>query len=224
MLSSKSIRLTLLLSILGFASCERELLPLDPSLSITGFEVRGTVSDRFGNPIPGVAISVDYLLEYVDDGPEPTRTYIVQPPNESITISVVNGNNASVYSYAAGTQIPGSFTYIWDQTSSSGQDVPSGIYTVRYVTGAGVRHSYPVLVSGTRVATTDSLGRYTVPNGSLPVDYYPVPDYSSSGSTFYGNFRVTSEVVIGFSVDGIEVFRTVVVTRNRVVFLDARMN
>lgn len=208
----------------SFASCERELLPLDPSLAITGFEIRGTVSDRFGNPIPGVAITVDYLLEYVDDGPEPTRTYTVPSPGETITISVINRNNQVVYSYAPGNQDAGPFTFIWDQTFTGGQYVPPGTYTVRYVTGAGVRLTYEVLVSGTRITTTDSLGRYTVPDIALPVDFYPVPDYASNGTTYYGNLRVTSEVVIGFLVDGMEIFRQVGLSRNRVVFLDARMN
>ena len=206
------------------AGCERELLLLDPSLQIQGYEVRGVVGDRFGNPIPGVGVTVDYLLEYVNDGPEPLRTYQVPSPGEAITVSVVNRVDQPVFTYAAGTQEPGSFIFIWDQTYPNGQPVPPGAYSVRYVAPAGVRLSYPVLVSGNQVTTTDSLGRYTIRDPELPVDFYPVPDYSSNGTTYYGNLRVTSQVILGFMADGMEVYRTVQLTRDQVVILDARLN
>lgn len=207
-----------------FSSCERELLVVDPSLQIQGYEVRGTVRDRFGNPISDVDVTVDYLLDYADDGPEPPRTYQVQPPGEAITVGVVNRNDQFIYTYSMGTVEPGSFTYQWDKKDSQGNPAPPGVYHVRYTAAAGVRLTFPVLVSGTRAAVTDSLGRYTIRDMALPVDFYPIPDYSSNDTTYYGNLRVTSEVVLGFLAHGIEVYRTVQLVRNQAVIFDARLN
>jgi hypothetical protein len=182
------------------------------------------VRDRFGNPVPGVEVRIDYLLEYVDDGPEPQRTYEVPPPGEAITVGVFNRNNQIVYAYSAGVVQPGPFTFSWDKSTLSGAQAPPGVYRVAYTAGPGVRLSFPVLISGGRAALTDSLGRYAVPDLALPVDFYPIPDYSSDGNTYFGNFRVSSEVVLGFLIDGFEVYRTVQLIRDQVVTFDARLN
>ncbi len=210
--------------VLTTSSCERELLIFDPALQIQGYEIRGAARDRFGNPVPGVDVTVDYLLEFADDGPEPQRTYQVQSPGEAITVGVVNRSDQFIYTYSAGTLEPGPFSYAWDKRDANGIPAPPGVYHIRYIAAAGVRLTFPVLVSGTRAAVTDSLGRYTIHDMELPVDFYPIPDYSPSGNTYYGNLRVTSEVVLGFVVNGIEVYRTVQLVRDQVVIFDARLN
>ncbi len=220
---SKPIWPLLALSFLGL-SCERELLPLDPSLIISGYEIRGTVSDRFGNPIYGVDVTIDYTLEWVDNGPEPTRVYQVPSPGELITVVVAGRDGRSVLVESLGMQAPGPFSYVWNGRDGSGQLGLPGVYEVRYQTAAGVRLTYPVLLSGTRVATTDSLGRFTIRDRELPIGFYPVPEYSSSGAVYYGNLRVTNEVILGFAIEGIRSFRTVTLRRDEALIFDTRLD
>jgi hypothetical protein len=212
------------LSVLGVVACERELLPLDPSLVISGYEIRGTVSDRFGNPINGVEVSIDYTLEWVDGGPEPVRVYEVPLLGESITVSVVSRDGRTAFVEALGMQPGGPFSYVWDGRDVLGQLVTPGVYEVRYQSAAGIRRTYPVLISGTRATTTDSLGRFSIPDRELPVGFYPVPEYSPSGTTYYGNLRVTSEVVLGFSIHGIRSYRAVSVRRDQAFIFDTRLD
>lgn len=221
---SNSIRSLLFLGALGLASCERELLPLDPSLIITGYEIRGTVGDRFGNPIFGVDVTIDYTLEWVDNGPEPPRVYQVPSPGESITIVVAGRDGRTVRVESLGMQAAGPFSYLWNGRDGSGQLALPGVYEVRYQTAAGVRLTYPTLLSGTRVATTDSLGRFTIRDRELPVGYYPVPEYSSSGSVYFGNLRVTNELILGFAIEGIRSYRTVSVRSGQALIFDTRLD
>lgn len=210
--------------ILGIVSCERELLPLDPSVVIDGYEIRGTVSDRFGHPIPGVDVTIDYTLEWVNDGPEPSRVYQVPALGESITISVVDRDGRTVFVLPLGVQSGGAFSYVWNGRNANGQFVPPGTYEVRYQSGAGVRLTYPMLVSGTRATSTDSLGRFTVPDRALPIGFYPVPEYSPSGAVYYGNLRVTSDLILGFSIEGLSSYRTVHVRRDEALIFDTRLD
>lgn len=210
--------------ILGLMACERELLPLDPSLIISGYEIRGTVRDRFGNPIFGVDVSIDYTLEWVDNGPEPTRVYQVSSPGESITVVVAGRDGRNVLVEPLGMQAAGPFSYIWNGRDGAGQLALPGVYEVRYQTAAGVRLTYPVLLSGTRVTTTDSLGRFTILDRELPVGFYPVPEYSSSGAVYYGNLRVTNELILGFAIGGIRSYRTVTVRRGQALIFDTRLD
>jgi hypothetical protein len=210
------------LSLLGL-SCERELLPLDPSLIISGYEIRGTVNDRFGHPIAGVEVSVDYELEWVDDGPEPTRVYQVPSVGEAVTIVVAGRDGRMVLVEPLGQRPGGPLLYLWDGRDGSGQWALPGVYEVRYQTAAGVRLTYPVLLSGTRAAVTDSLGRFTIRDPELPVGFYPVPEYSPSGAVYYGNLRVTNELILGFSIEGFGSFRTVSVRRDQALIFDTRL-
>ncbi len=168
-------------------------------------------------------MSVDYTLEWVDDGPEPTRTYQVPLIGESITVTVVGRDGRTVFAEALGLQSGGPFSYLWSGRTSPGQFAAPGAYEVRYQTAAGVRLTYPYLLSGTIAATTDSLGRFIVRDLQLPIGFYPVPEYSSTGATYYGNLRVTSEVILGFSVGGIKDFRTVNVRRDQALVFATRL-
>lgn len=208
----------------GTGGCERELLPLDPSHIITGYEVRGVVSDRFGNPIAGVEVSVDYVLEFADDGPEPPRTYQVPPPGDTLTVSVIGRDGRTVLTLPQGPVPPGGFTYRWDGRTASGQPVLPGIYSVRYLSGGVVRNTFPVLVTGTTATVTDTVGRYVIRDRELPIGFYPVPDYSLSGTTYYGNLRITPEVVLGFTIGGLSDYRSVHLQEDRVIIFDTRLD
>lgn len=223
-LKSLSIALGFVTATLGGLGCERELLPLDPSLVISGYEIRGSVSDRFGHPIPGVEVSIDYTLEWVDEGPEPTRVYQVPSLGESITIVVAGRDGRMVLIEPLGQQSSGPFSYDWDGRDGSGQTALPGVYEVRYQTAAGVRLTYPALLSGTRAATTDSLGRFTIRDRELPVGFYPVPEYSSSGAVYYGNLRVTNELILGFAIEGLRTYRTISVRRGQALIFDTRLD
>ncbi|OGU44563.1 MAG: hypothetical protein A2X68_13280 [Ignavibacteria bacterium GWC2_56_12] len=182
--------------VVGIAACEREIVVNDPSIQIDGYGVQGIVYDRFGNGVQGVDVYVDYGRRFVDYGPEPSRVYTVVGQQEEITVTIVYSDGSPFAVVATQSGGPGAYEYLWNKRDALGNPAPPGAYFVRYVVGGQTKHSYPVVVFGTKVTESDANGRYSITNRNLPVDFYPVAEYT--GSTYYGNSQITDEIFVFF--------------------------
>lgn len=211
---------------LSFPGCERQIVTGDTRIETDGYEIRGFVLDRLGNPMPNVEVRVDYdlLLEETDNPPD--RSYSVAPPFESIQVRVHTLSGLLYRSFSPVVAERGEFEYIWDQLTAGGAPAPSGAYYVSYMKGGAEVLRYPILVRDHLVTSTDSVGRYTITDAYLPVDFYPVAQYSGDGTRFFGNYRVSDQVYITFQPLGpiSSIFRAVRVIKDRVVEFDVRYN
>ena len=218
-----------LLTVIGslfISSCEREIVTGDTRIATNGYEIRGFVLDRLGNPMPNVEVRVDYDLSLEDTGNPPDVSYTVSAPFEAIQVQIHTLSGVLYRSYPTIAAEPGSFLFTWDKLSASGSRATSGVYFVSYVKGGTQVLRYPVLVQDNTVTVTDSVGRYTVGNEYLPIDFYPVARYSGDGTRFFGNYRVSDQVYLTFQPLGpiSSIFRSVRVIRDRVVEFDVRYN
>ena len=192
---------------LTLVGCEREI-PFtvdrnDDDDAIEGYMIVGKLSDRLGNPLREVAVSVFYDYVFVDDNAPPTKTYQVENGSDTVSVWVVNRKGAPLRLLFQDRISPGPLTVEWDKQVASGNIVPSSVYHVQYMVRGEVRHSYPVTVSGTVVTYSDSLGMFTIPDDNLPIDFYPVPLSLSDGSRYLGNHRIIPYLTLRFTAEGI---------------------
>ena len=186
------------LAVLFMASgCERQL-PVVDDLTIAGYQIQGKVTDRIGNPIPNVSVLLDYNANIIPVDSIPTRQYFVSDTSSPIYAVVTNLTNTVVMIITNPRKVSGLFQAIWNGEDSSGTTAPSGIYHVQYIVNGLVVHSYDQLVSGGRVAITDSQGRYSIPGQFLPIDSASVPYFSSFDSSYVGNLHITNDVILTF--------------------------
>lgn len=179
------------------SGCERDtqLFSVDTT---TGYKVQGRVTDRIGNPVVGVNVSVLYDYELVDRNPAPSKDFTVTDSTKTLSVVVKNRADQVIRTIFSGTLPPGNHTYDWDMKDANGNDPPASTYAVHYLVDGVSQKSYSVTVSGTIVALTDVQGQYTIPDDNLPIGYYPVPIYSFDKSIYYGNHRIVSTVRLAF--------------------------
>lgn len=178
--------------------CERDtqLLSVDTT---AGYKIQGTVTDRIGNPVVGVNVSVWYDYDLVDRNPAPTKDFTVTDSTKTLSVVVRNRADQTIRTIFSGTLVPGNRTYDWDMKDANGNDPPASTYTVHYLVDGVSQKSYSVTVSGTIVALTDVQGKYTIPDNNLPIGFYPVPIYSFDKSVYFGNHRIVSSVRLAFT-------------------------
>jgi hypothetical protein len=182
-------------------ACEREIPPLIEPVTVSGYRVEGLISDRLGNPVRGVPIALHYDYELADQGPPPSKTYQVVDPNKTIRVIVYDRGNRFLRLLFQGRSSLGPLVVEWDQRDALGSLVPSGVYSVQYVVDGQTMMSYPVTVSGRITARTDSLGHYVISDENLPVGFYPVPLYTPDGTSYLGNYRISSYVLLEFQLE-----------------------
>ena len=196
----RSVGWTLVIAFLGLveSGCRDPGLD-DGTPSIDGYRIEGTILDGLDQPIPGIDIMVYYDTLYVSNSPVPTRPYTLTSTGEYVTIDVYNSEDNVVRNLYAGTP-SGPTVYVpWDKRRGDGSLAGSGLYTIRYVSGGQIRHSYDIAIHGHVTAETDSSGNFIVDNVNLPIDYFPAPFYSNS-DTFLGNYRILDWVWLEFVV------------------------
>ena len=205
--------------LLVFLGCERDL-GFNTFEVISGYRIEGRATDRIGNPVRNVDVRVFYDYEYMDYNAPPTKEYDVPGSTPTVTVVVRNRAGQLIRTLFSGNPPAGPFVIDWDKKDVNGNDVPSSTYSVHYDVNNVSQKSYTVTVDGTIVTRTDTLGRYTVPGDNLPVGYYPVPIFSSSGSTFFGNHRITSLVRLSFVTPSRSRTVSVTLLKDRVTLVD----
>ncbi len=196
-------RLTLtLLAAVAASGCEREL-PFESKVnqSITGYQVEGYVTDRFGIPVKNVRVALWYDFSPLGNTIPPSRSLFVDDTGKTVLLRALDNQNRVLKVLFTGRAPVGELDYAWNNTDSLGRKVPSGVYKIEFRLGGVIRNTYTVLVNGAVSAVTDSLGRYLIPNENLPVGFSPVPLYSTDGRRFLGNYQITPFIILEFNLD-----------------------
>ena len=181
-----------------FPGCERDtqLLSVDTT---SGYKVQGSVTDRIGNPVVGVNVSVWYDYDLVDRNPAPSKDFAVTDSTKTVSVVVRDRADQVIRTIFSGTLPAGNHIYDWDMRAANGSDPPASTYAVHYLVDGVSQKSYSVTVSGTIVSLTDVQGQYTIPDDNLPIGFYPVPLYSFDKSIYYGNHRIVPSVRLAFT-------------------------
>lgn len=182
--------------VLMLFGCEREI-PLIDSGPIDGYQIEGYVTDRLRNPMRDVQIVLDYQFIYLDSNPPPSKSYDVTNPNQVIVVAVFNSRDQHVRTLFQGTRPVGTMLVEWDKMNAQGGEVPSGLYTVKYMENGAAKKSYYEVVSGTVSARTDSIGYYLIPSANLPVGFEPV-HFTNTGGNYPGNYRIGDWIALEF--------------------------
>lgn len=194
-------------------------IPVVEDGPIDGYQLEGYVFDRLQNPVRNVLIVLDYQFLFVSEGPPPSKSYTVTDSNQVIVVAVFNSLDQHVRTLFEGTHRIGTMLVEWDKKTAQGADVPSGLYTVKYMENGVTKKSYTEIVSGTVTARTDSSGHYVIPPANLPIGYEPVY-LSSTGGNYPGYYRIGEWVALEFIAGGVsrEVF--IALARNQITRYD----
>jgi len=211
------------LCLLLMEACEREIPPAAEPVTTTGYQIQGFVLDRLGNPVRGLPIALYYDYELVDTGPPPSKIFRASDPSAIVRVTVFDSGNRPLLTLFQGRPPEeGDLEIDWDKKDAFGNPVPSGAYTVEYIVGGQTKMSYPVVVSGNVVATTDTSGHYIIPDQYLPVDFYPVPLYSADSSRYLGNYQITPYMVLEFRLQPSR-YASVLLTKDQITYLDFKL-
>ncbi len=175
------------------ASC-REIEPVQIPVSITGYQIQGSVTTANGIVITGAQVSIFYYLDLVSDVPTDTPDVIVPSVQSPIDISVFTPELQFIRHIALTTHPPpGILPHIfWDGKDQYGIPVPCGKYLIRYMVDSVIIKYSPVLIQGHTTTVTDSLGRFTITGVRLPVgDLF---DFYLSDGSFDGVYQVQPTV------------------------------
>ena len=192
----KTILSFLTVSLIFISGCDRQM-PVGDDQSIVGYQIRGKVTDRIGNPIDSVVVILDYNADIVP-GSAVSRQYFVADTTGLIQADVADPNNNIIVVLTSPRKVFGFFQATWNGDDSTGNVAPSGIYQVRYLVNGRVVYSYNQLVSGGVVALTGPDGRFTIPGRYLPIDSTSVPYFSANDSSYLGNLHIANDVVLTF--------------------------
>ena len=196
------LRLMIVVLLGGVVGCERELpYQAQAQKPIVGYQIEGYITDHLGVPLKGVRVALWYDYELVDTIRVPTPSFVVDDTTKIARIQVLDRSRRVKAVLFEGRSPVGLMDTEWDKRDASGVPVPSGVYTVDFSLNGVLRASYTVVIDGAITAATDSLGHYVISGENLPVGFYPVPRYTSSGHSFYGNYRITPLVALELYLD-----------------------
>ncbi len=183
---------------LSLAGCDRQL-PATSDQYVSGYEIQGKVTDRIGNPIANVSVYLDYAtdIEYGDS--VISRRYYVTDNTATVQAVVTDITGKLVMTLTPPRTVSGWFQATWAGYDSTGYFAPSGIYHIQYTVNGQVAYSYDQLVSGGKVAVTDTYGRYDIRGRYLPIDSASIPYFSSYDSSYVGNLHVSNDVILTFA-------------------------
>ena len=180
---------------MGCAFACRDIQPFQLSKLIQGYELNGIVITSGGTPVGDVDIRLYYDYDLIDTTPIDTQKVIVTNPSSSVDVAVYTTEFRRVRELFHGYFPVGPVPRMqWDGRNDSGAPMPSGKYLVRYALDTVVVKYSTEIVEGTHVATTDSLGRFTLPNDRFPVG--EVFDHYFQNNSYDATYRVRSDVDI----------------------------
>lgn len=169
------------------------------SVPIDGYRIECTIVDGLDQPMEGIDILLYYDTIYVSNTPVPNRAFVVPSPGQFVTINVYDAEGALVRNLYGDVPSSTQLYVPWDKRTNDGTLVGSGLYTVRYLIGSEIRHSYEITLHGLVTAETDSNGTFMIDNRNLPLNHSPAPFYDDSDS-FAGYYEILDWVYLEFVV------------------------
>jgi hypothetical protein len=175
-------------------SC-REVLPLEISSPITGYQLDGTVTTSNGVPVSGVEVVLYYEKDLTGTQPTDTASVVVRDPTKPVDVAVYTEKLQFVRQLFLGYKPAGVLPpMLWNGTDKNGAPVPSGKYVIRYVVDTAIVKFSPVLVEGHTTTVTDQLGHFTLNADRLPIG--ETFDLYSSTNAYVGTYQVVPSVDI----------------------------
>jgi hypothetical protein len=215
--------LVILVGMAGVLGCERDLPYMATAdQPINGYQIEGYVTDKLGIPIKGLKIALWYDLDYIDSNTPPSRQFLVDDTTAIARVIVVDPQNKLRRVLFQGRAKLGFLDFEFDLRDSAGVLLPTGIYTISFSMGGVTKGSYSQVVNGAVTAVTDSLGHYVIPNGFLPIGFYPAPIYAGDGVTFIGNYQISPYVYLEFYLP-VHRSASVTLTQNQITRFDYRI-
>lgn len=175
-------------------SC-REIIPFDDSDSITGYQINGYVSNASGTPLGDVSVFLSY--EYVKISNTPLDTIVVAVVKDSslVSIDVLSENKKLIKNLFTGWRSTGLLPrYTWSGEVSNNLFVSPGYYYIRYSIDSEIKKEVPITVERTKTASTDSVGKFIIPNINLPVN--KIVDRYDTSNRYLGTYVVTEWVFL----------------------------
>ncbi len=175
-------------------SC-REIIPFDDSDSITGYQINGLVTNASGTPLANVNVFLSY--EYVRISSTPIDTIVVVVVKESslVSIDALSEKKTVIRNLFHGWRHTGPLPrYTWSGEIANNVFVPPGYYFIRYSIDSEIKKEVPITIERTKATSTDSLGKFIIPNQNLPVNKI-IDRYDTSGR-YLGTYRITEWVFL----------------------------
>lgn len=196
-------------------SC-REIQPLSTILSLTGYELKGRVTNQNGLPIDGVEVFVYYNTEIAGTTPMDTVQVIVTDSTQIVDVAVYTSNYDFVKQLYLGSLSPGNVPrFVWNGSDENQSPVPSGKYFVRYTVNNAIIKFSTIIIEGHRTAATDALGRFKITADHLPID--ELFDAHYPNGAYYATKRVLPYVDLGFQKQGLYGFALAIqLTKDRI--------
>lgn len=180
----------LLLITVALSSC-REIEPVAPGGTFSGYQLNGIVTNSSGIPLEGIEFRMFY--EYVNGfSARDTGRVLVADTVSAIQVDVFDSEGNRVRSFPV-VPSPGYLRRnIWDQKDSTTGDVKSGLYTIIVYLNGFFARQYTWLVDGNVSAVTDQNGQFTIPKNCLPIGNV-VDLYDSLGS-YVGTSQIIATI------------------------------
>lgn len=180
-----------------FGSC-REILPVQVTASINGYELDGILTSASGLPVQGAEVRLFYDYNLVSQTPTDTIPVIVRDSTRIVDIAVYTPAYTFVRELFLGYLPIGPVRRaVWDGLDEAQKPVPSGKYLIRYVVDTAIVKYSTVIVDGHATTTTDVNGKFVIPNNRLPVG--AIADFYYPGGSFAGAFEVIPAVDLEFA-------------------------
>lgn len=175
-------------------SC-REIIPFDDSDSITGYQINGLVTNASGTPLADVSVFLSYEYVRISSTPIDTIVVVVVKDSSLVSIDALSEKKTVIRNLFTGWRRTGPIPrYTWSGEISNNVFVPPGYYFIRYSIDSEIKKEVPITVERTKTASTDSVGKFIIPNQNLPVNKI-IERYDTS-DRYLGTYTVTEAVFL----------------------------
>ena len=199
-----------------FVNSCREIQPVTPSVTISGYQITGTVISSNGTVLDSVAVKLSYDYQLFGNVKTDTQTVYVSDPAKIVDVSVYNSKNIFVRNLYFGTHsvgvVPRAF---WNELDDHGQLVPSGKYNIRYIIDGTIIKQSPVIIDGNLTTITNSSGNFTITNDYLPVG--EIFDYYDSVGVYQITRQVQPYIILEFTKFNLSGTYAVYVRDNQII-------
>lgn len=188
-------RFLVVVAVSGCAFACRDIQPFQPLKLVNGYELHGIVLTAGGLPVNNVDVWLYYNYDLVSTTPIDTQRMIVTNTSTLVDVAVYTASLNRVRELYLGTLPVGPVPHIlWDGRNDTGAFMPCGRYLIRYALDAVVVKYSTEILEGTRTATTDSSGRFTISNDRFPIG--EIFDGYLQNNTYDATYRVRTDVDI----------------------------
>lgn len=175
-------------------SC-REIIPFDDGDSISGYQINGLVTNASGTPLVNVSVYLSYEYIKISNTPIDTITVAVVNDSSMVSIDALSEKKNIIRNLFSGWRRTGPIPrYTWNGEVTNNVFVPPGYYFIRYSVDSEIKKEVPIIIERSKIASTDSVGKFIITNANLPVD--KIIDRYDTADRYLGTYAVTQWVFL----------------------------